>query len=109
MKNETSVIGQFSFDSSAFIMLNEEVPSTAYIFVSLKTEDINSLIDYISNFRSISEVVFSFYIEKETIELKIENCLDPEEDYDNYEMGIIINNEFYYLQHEKNCSWLKKN
>ena len=23
-------------------------------------------------------------------------------------MGIIINNEFYSLEHEKNCSWLKK-
>ena len=42
----------------------------------------------------------SFYIEKErveTIELKIENGLDREEDYHNYE-----------IEHEKNCSWKKK-
>jgi hypothetical protein len=33
-------------------------------------------------------ITTSFYIDKEnieTIELKIENCLEREEDYDNYE------------------------
>ena len=51
-----------------------------------------------------SNIVASFYL-VEAFELIIENCLDPNEDYEIYEMGIIINNEFYDLEHEQNCSW----
>ena len=54
--------------------------------------------------KQADQIVASFYI-VEAIGLIIENCLDPNEDYEIYEMGIIINNDFYDLEHEQNCSW----
>lgn len=77
----------------------------------IEENDVDSLIQFI-NENGIINCIFSFYIQKEivieAIELKIENCIDPEEDYKIYEMGIIINNEFYDLEHDKNCSWKKR-
>ena len=98
-------IGQFSKKPNGQLDIKVDIfdDSSGYIIGKLKTEDINSLKNYLYNDQYI---YFTFYIEY--IELKIENCLDTDEDYNNYEMGIIINKEFYSLEHEKNCSWLTK-
>ena len=73
-----------------------------FVFGSIDLSD-SSLMSFLDE-KLPNSIVTSFYIAIE-IGLKIENCLDPNEDYEIYEMGIIINNEFYDLEHEQNCSW----
>ena len=75
---------------------------SGYILGTIDLSD-TSLKKFIED-KEAEKIVASFYM-VEAFELIIENCLDPNEDYEIYEMGIIINNEFYDLEHEKNCSW----
>ena len=46
------------------------------------TIDVSDDLSYTLSSQGPDEIVTSFYIEIETIGLKIENCLDPNEDYE---------------------------
>ena len=72
--------GEFMYNSGgAFFCINCQEGQNGYMFGKI---DISDDLSYTLSQQGPDEIVTSFYIEIETIGLKIENCLDPNEDYE---------------------------